>query len=340
MISHSTSFKDDKPIPVFNSGTDTSGYKVSGYTQVSQTFGPMNITVGIRGDYLSMIFDRYAFSPRISLSIYMSELTKLNASIGRYVQSPSYIWMMANSYNRGLTYMGADQGVLGIEHHLWEDVTVTLEGYLKRYDHYPVSLTLPYMVMVNSGAQIESLDDTYTSFGLDYMQSSGTGESQGIELFIQKKVSQSPIYGRLSITYSQTQFEALDGVMRPSSFDQRWKMTVSGGYAINENWEFNAAFHLATGRPYTPFGPEAGVEAFYRASATYNTARVGTNHSLDIRISRRWVTGSLVINTFADIQNVYNRKPEEPPQWNLTTMRPEATPTLGIVPSIGVSVEF
>lgn len=247
---------------------------------------------------------------------------------------------MANRYNKGLTYMGMNQEVLGIEHHLREDLLVTIEGYVKRYDHYPVSLTRPYIVMVNSGAEIESLEDAYTSFGFDYLQSSGTGESRGVELFIQKKVSQSPIYGRLSLTYSETQFMALDGIIRPSSFDQRWRMNVSGGYALDELWEFNTAFHLATGRPYTPFGTEPGVAAFHRSPETYNTARVSTNHSLDFRISRRWVAGSVVITTFFDIQNVYNRKPEEPPQWNLTTMRPEVTPTLGIVPSIGVSVEF
>jgi hypothetical protein len=335
-----TTYKDIPKISLFDSGSDTSAYKLSGYAQLTQTLGPVVLTAGVRGDYLSMIFDRYSFSPRFSLSMYMSESTKLNASLGHYAQSPSYIWMMANSYNRGLTFMGVDQGVLGIEHHLWEDVTVTLEGYMKRYDHYPVSLTRPYMVMVNTGAEIESIEDAYTSFGLDYLQSTGTGESQGIELFIQKKVSQSPIYGRLSITYSKTQFEALDGIMRPSSFDQRWKMTVSGGYAFNENWEFNAAFHLATGRPYTPFNGDTGNAAFYRDPAMYNIARVKTNHSLDIRISRRWVTGSVVINAFADIQNVYNRKPEEPPEWNLSTMSKVALQTLGIVPSIGISVEF
>ena len=86
------------------------------------------------------------------------------------------------------------------------------------------------------------------------------GEAMSVELFIQKKVSQSPIYGRLSLTYSETQFVALDGISRPSSFDQRWKMTVSGGYAFNENWEFNAAFHLATGRPYTPFNGDTGIQ--------------------------------------------------------------------------------
>ena len=320
--------------------SDTSRYKFSSYMQISQTFGFIVLTAGIRSDYFSMIDEPFAVAPRFSISARILPDTKLNTSFGRYYQSPSYIWLMGNSFNQTLIYMGMNQYVLGVEHYIRSDLSVSLEGYVKQYDHYPVSLTRPYIVMVNADPAIESIEDAYTSFGLDYMQSSGTGESRGVELFLLKRISDTPLYGRMSITYSDTRFTALDGISRPSSFDQRWKMTVSGGYALNEKWEFNATFHLATGRPYTPFGIKNGVPYFYVSRDTYNSARVGTNHGLDLRVSRRWVVGSIVINTFVDIQNVYNRKPEEPPQWNLSTMLPETTPTLGIVPSIGVAVEF
>jgi hypothetical protein len=315
---------------------DTSGYKFSGYTQVSQTLGDIVLTGGIRADFFSMIYEKFVLAPRFSVSVQILPTTRMNASIGRYEQSPSYIWLLANPYNRALTHMGMNQYVLGVEHYLHEDLSLNLEGYLKRYDHYPISLTRPYIVMVNTGGEIEEIAEAYASLGLDFLESSGTGESRGLELFIQKKVSDSPLYGRISLNYSETTFKALDGVSRPSSYDQRWRFSVSGGYAFDENWEFNAAFHLATGRPYTPFTQLT----FQRSRDDYNTARVGTNHGLDVRVSRRWVTGKIVINTFIDIQNLYNRKPEEPPQWNQDGRYVEVTPTLGIVPSIGVSVEF
>jgi len=72
----------------------------------------------------------------------------------------------------------------------------------------------------------------------------------------------------------------------------------------------------------------------------YNAARVGLNHSLDIRVNRKWVTESMVINAYVDIQNVYNKKPSEPPYWQQQEKRVVEQDLLGIVPSIGISVEF
>ncbi len=331
-----TGYTKDAIILPINLVGDSSGYKYAGYVQLSQTLGPFVCSAGMRADYFSMIHEKLVLSPRFSTSVQLLPATRINGSVGRYEQSPSYIWLMANPYNRGLTHIGMDQYVLGVEQYLREDLSINLEGYRKLYDHYPVSLTRPYIVMVNTGGEIEAIAEAYAALGLDFLESSGTGESRGVELFVQKKVSDSPLYGRLSLNYSETTFKALDGVSRPSNYDQRWRFTASGGYAFDERWEFNAAFHFATGRPYTPFR----LLGFERSRDDYNTARVGINHGLDVRISRRWVSGTIVLNTFLDIQNIYNRKPEEPPQWNQAGNYVEATPTLGIVPSIGVSVEF
>ena len=331
-----TGYSEDPRLPPMNVASDTSGYKLSGYAQISQTIGPVVFTAGIREDYFSMIYERSAFAPRFSLSLFLLPETRINLSAGRYFQSPSYIWIMANSFNRGLTYIGMNQYVASLEHSIRNDLIITLEGFLKNYDHYPISLTRPYIVMVNTGTEIKQFAEAYESFGLDYLESSGTGFSRGVELFVHKKVSDFPLYGRLSVTYSETRFTALDGVSRPSNYDQRWKLAVSGGYAFDENWEMNTSFRFTTGRPYTPFGAEGWV----RSRDAYNTARTNVNHFLDLRISRRWVTGSFVINAFVDIQNVYNRQPYEPPEWNQSENRVADPPELGIVPSIGVSVEF
>jgi hypothetical protein len=331
-----TGYSNDSLILPINISDDTSGHKFSTYLQISQALGDLILTAGARADYFSMIREGWVVAPRFSASYTLTASTRINGTVGRYEQSPAYIWLMANPYNRGLTHIGMDQYVLGIEHTPQNDLSITLEVYLKNYDNYPVSLTRPYIVLVNSGAEIEAIAEAYASFGLDYLQSSGTGSSRGVELFIQKRVSDSPLYGRLSVTYSETQFTALDGVSRPSSLDQRWKVTMNGGYAFDEKWEFNSAFHFATGRPYTPFGPSS----FTRSRDDYNETRTGANHSLDVRMSRKWSGKSTVTTLFLDIQNVYNKKPSEPPVWNQSKRVWEQASTLGILPSIGVSVEF
>jgi hypothetical protein len=140
----------------------------------------------------------------------------------------------------------------------------------------------------------------------------------------------------VSVSYNRSEFKALDGIERPSSFDQRWILNVGGGYVFNEKWEISTKFRFATGRPYTPF------DAFgYQNPAFYNAARVAANHSLDVRVDRRWNFGSWTLVTYADVQNIYNRKPSSIPRYNERLGRAETeVSSIGILPSIGVSAEF
>jgi hypothetical protein len=113
-------------------------------------------------------------------------------------------------------------------------------------------------------------------------------------------------------------------------------MNISFGYIIDEHWEATSTFRFYTGIPYTPYT----LGTFNRLSSDYNSQRVGINHGLDLRVSRRWQYERSSLNLYLDIENVYNRKTLEPPDWNQTDNRAEQPPSLGIVPSLGVSVEF
>ncbi len=243
---------------------------------------------------------------------------------------------MANPYNRGLTYLKMNQYVVGIDHFLQSDFRVSVGAYMKDYFNYPVSLTRPYVVMVNTGTEVREAAEAYTAFGLDFLQSSGTGFADGVDLFFEKRLSDTPFYGRLTLSYSETMFKALDGVSRPSSNDQRWKLNFGGGYIIDEHWEITSTFRFYTGRPYTPYKEEK----WERVRTDYNAARVGINHSLDLRVARRWNYETAILTAYLDIINLYNRKQLVPPSWNSEKNVWEQPPSIGIVPSLGVSVEF
>ena len=322
-------------IPALHERNDTSGYKFHAYIQIAQTIDPFVLTAGARWDYFSMIDNNSVLSPRASVKVYLLRTTAVTLSAGRFYQSPSYIWILGNSYNHSLTYLAADHYAARIDHEFQSDIKMSIEGYVKKYDHYPLSLTQPFMVMVNSNPELQSINEAYESFGLDYLQSSGTGQARGIEFFLQKQFSETPLYGRLSVSLSEASFTALDGISRPGSNDQRWKVSLSAGYIYNEEWEFNATFRYSTGRPYTPF-----TDGWSRSGTSYNSVRTGANHSLDIRVNRRWVMTSWVLHTYVDIQNVYNKKPSEPPYWDQQTNQITEQKMLGIIPSIGITAEF
>jgi hypothetical protein len=318
-----------------NSSFDTTALKASGYIQLSHGFERFRLTIGARADHFNLIAKSFVIAPRLSATVMLSPITNINASVGRYYQSPSYIWLVSNPVNRQLRYIGVNQFVLGIDHLLRSDTKVSLEGYIKKYSDYPASTTQTYLVLANTGAGFGGSTESFASFGLDPLISAGSGNTFGVELFLQKKLSEIPCYGILSLSYNQSKFKALDGVSRPSSFDQRWIMNLGGGYLFNEKWEISTKFRLATGRPYTPYNPDGS-----QTSANYNGSRLGVNHSLDVRADRRWMFSSWTLITYVDIQNIYNRKPIDVPRYNNRTKKIEQSNAIGILPSIGISAEF
>jgi hypothetical protein len=317
--------------------SDTNATKFAAYFQLAHAIGRLTATVGIRGDHFGMLTKPLVIAPRLSLSYALDHSTRLTASTGRYFQAPAYLWIMSNNFNRSLSHLVLDQVVLGLDHYFDADWKVTVEGYRKWYGRYPASLARPYLIMVNTGIGLGGVSEGYASFGLDSLVSRGVGTSHGAEIFVQKRLSDTPWFGKLTLSYNVTSFKALDGVWRPSDYDQRWIATLGGGYLLGEAWEFSALLRFYTGRPYTPF---FGPTIYVRSSELYNTERVGSNHSLDVRAARYWTWGSNRWSAFVDIINVYNRRPVDVPYFDSGEQRVKQRPTIGIVPSAGISVEF
>jgi hypothetical protein len=318
-------------IPKVSSSLDTVTAKAAVYLQLSQSIGRLSITAGVRADYYDLGANSPAISPRISARLAILTSLNLDASVGRYYQSPSTLWFAANAYNVKLSPLGADHFILGSEYLMGPEILIRMEGYLKRYFHYPASLNRPYLVMANTGAGSTGAMEGFASFGIDSLESKGIGQSRGIEFFIQKKMVNSPWYGILSVSHSATDFTGLDGIRRRSSHDQPWTIGLALGFLIRNNWEFGAKFRYASGGPYTPLD-QSIVTA-------YNSARVNADHSLDLYGSRRWTVGGFTLTAFVNVLNVYNRKPSQPFIFTEEGQR-EDLPGLGIVPTIGVIVEF
>ena len=327
-----TNFGDSLQV---NASFGTSAFKGAVYAQASQMLGGARITLGGRIDYFNLINTKFAFSPRLSATVPLTDAMNLDASVGRYYQAPSYIWLVSNPVNRGLTFISANQYIIGVDAVVRSDTKVSLEGYVKDYFDYPASLLRPYLLLANTGAGFGGSEDGFASFGLDPLASKGTGQARGVELLLQKKFSEIPCYGTLSVSYNISEFKALDGITRPSNWDQRWIINLGGGYMLDEKWEFSMKFRYTTGRPYTAYNPDGSQDP-----GMYNTARVLSNHSLDVRADRRWSFDNWTLITYVDVQNVYNRKPVNVPRFNTETKQVEQRGSLGILPSIGISAEF
>lgn len=330
-----TTFGDTLSIRV--NDYQTRATKGASYLQFStKPLERVTLTLGGRLEYFDLVDTKFAFGPRGALSYEITPLTSVTGSAGVYHQSPSYIWLVANSANRALRPIRADQYILGVEHLLRADLKVRVEGFLKKYRDYPASLDRPYLVLANTGGGFGGSDDNYASFGLDHLVSGGTGRSYGLELLVQKKLSEVPLYGLASLTLSRSRFTALDGVEREGSFAQDVILNLTAGYQFDERWEASMKFRYATGRPYTPFTSTGAQNV-----AEYNALRVDPVHGLDLRVDRRWNFERWNLIVYLDVQNVYNNKSTGSVRWNAREQRVEINDSsIGILPSIGVSAEF
>jgi hypothetical protein len=312
------------------------GYKASVYAQVVQQL-PLRllVTLGGRIDYFGVIDRKLYFSPRGSLGYNLSPQTSLTLSVGLYHQFPSYVWLVGTPVNTSLDAIRVEQYILGVEHLPLADVKLRVEAFAKRYRDYPASVDRTYLVMANTGGGYAGAEDNFASFGLDHLVSAGLGRSYGVEFLAQKKLSEIPLYGLVSITLSDARFTPLDGKERPGAYDQRAIANVSGGYRFDERWEASLRFRFATGRPYTPYNPDGTQDP-----SRYNSGRLENTHSLDVRVDRRWNFAGWALIAYVDIQNVYNNTIVTGVRWNEREQKVEFNESIGILPSIGISGEF
>ena len=329
-----SSFGDSLVIP--NADWNERATKAAAYIQLGQRLSrKLTFTLGGRLDYFDRIENKTAFGPRASLSYDLFKKTTVSLSGGVYHQAPSYVWLTTNNRNRQLEFIRADQLVFGIERLLRNDTRIRLESYVKRYRHYPTSLDRPYLVLANTGAGFGGSEDGFSSFGFDDLVSEGEGLSRGIELLLQKRLSDLCCYGLISATYGKTEFKSLDGVTRPGLYDQRFIFNLSGGYQPSVKWEFSAKFRIGTGTPYTPFDSEGN-----QSVENYNSKRLPLFHSADIRVDRRWNYASWTLVTYLDLQNFYSRENVQRYRWNEREQKVEESTSIGILPTIGISAEF
>ena len=239
-----------------------------------------------------------------------------------------------------LSAIRADQVILGFEQTMQSDLKFQVEGYYKWYGNYPSRIYRPQAVLSPSGFDDVTNDIPY---GLEPLSSNGTGFARGIEIFLQKKLGDIPLYGLVSATLNQTRFTALDGIERAGSFDSRIIFNASAGYRFNQEWEVSSKFRLSTGNPTTPFVTDSTNSRYGQLDfLNYNGGkRLALFHSLDIRVDKRWSFSGIQLVTYIDIQNIYNRKNESGVRWDARKKEAVVQVSgIGLLPSIGINMEF
>jgi hypothetical protein len=252
-------------------------------------------------------------SPRLSLSYALSkdQKWKFNASLGRYFKIPTYTMLGFQErnvfVNKDALYTKSDHYVAGIEYNLTQASRVTVEGFLKKYSNYPISL-IDGVSLANKGGGFEVL-------GNEAIISEGLGESRGAEVLFQQKLSNN-FYGILAYTYFFSEFSGIDGVSRPSVWDSRHLISFSGGYKLKRNWEVSARWRFTGENPYVPINLELSTVSYPEIILDYDrlgdVKLTGFNQA-DIRIDKKWNFNNLSFNFYFEVQN-FMAQPNPAPQ--------------------------
>lgn len=308
--------------------------KFFSYVNYSLSLPRWTFNVGIRYDYFSDIVHAHMISPRFNAVWRWDDVTSVNLAAGIFRQSPSLSWVSSREVNRSIFPMRCWHFVLGIERLLDIDTRVSIEGYVKYYDRYPVSVQNPTMVMIDAAA---GFSENVT----DSLRNGGMARSIGLDFFVQKKLS-SHLYGLVSYALSETRAKSLVGGWRPGAFDNRHVVTISGGYVFDEYWQASVKLRYATGRAFTPMNVQLSVQ-FNQPVLDFSrlyAERHPDYFRWDVRIDRRDNFRVFSIVSYVELQNVTNRKNVFTQVWD---QRKRATRTLyqfSFLPIAGIRIEF
>ncbi|MDD5184272.1 MAG: TonB-dependent receptor, partial [Paludibacter sp.] len=191
-------------------------------------------------------------------------------------------------------------------------VRMTVEGFYKEYEDYPVSVT--------DGLSIASKGTNFGQVGDEQIISTGKGRAYGVE-FLVKIMEMKKLNVTATYTLFRSEFTDSTGINYfRSSWDIRQLFNLIASYKLPKNWNVAIRWRFVGGAPYTPIDNKSYIrEAWnitnqpYLDYAKFNTLSLPVAHQLDMRIDKEFYFKKWVLNLYTDIQNVYNFKTQGAP---------------------------
>ncbi|MEM1055688.1 MAG: TonB-dependent receptor [Bacteroidota bacterium] len=328
-------------------GTDLALWKSFGYAQLTARAlsGRLALTGGLRADATDFLDQSVVVSPRASASYDLTEQLQVSAALGRFTQSPELISLAVQEdgqfVNRSLNWIDVTQVVGGVAVTPEPSLRVSVEGFYKGYDDYPVSASDPRVSLANLGGD-------FGIVGAEPLTSEGVGRAYGVEVSAQKKLT-SRWYGVGAYTLGWSEFTGADGLYRPSAWDVRHTVSLTGGVRLG-TWEIGSRLTVQSGRPFTPFDLEASaVEYALSRRGVADLDRIGAERTpayarWDLRVDRRFAIGPRFNGVvYLDVQNVLDRENVFALEYTEDPAEPDflrEQTNVGRLPTIGFSLEF
>ncbi|TVZ59394.1 outer membrane receptor protein involved in Fe transport [Flavobacteriaceae bacterium MAR_2010_105] len=315
--------------------------------QIYEKAEPLGTNSFKRNDVIKSFFN---FEPRFSIAYQLSDYSSLKGSYNRMSQ---YLHLLSNTSSPTPLDVWTPSGKY-VKPQLLDQFAV---GYFKSIDDDAYSLEIEsfYKTIKN---RIDYIDgaDLIANNAIEQVILNGEARAYGIELLFKK--NEGKLKGWLAYTLSKseqqtkgrTPFETgiNNGQWYKTPYDKTHDISLTGSYALNEKWTFNANLLFQTGQPSTfPNGQYQYNGISIPTYESRNSSRLPNYHRLDIsgiytpkklqskRGKTEWVFS---------IYNIYNRKNAASITFreNRNSGNNEAVrlAIFGIIPSVSYNFKF
>jgi len=258
-----------------------------------------SIQTGLRLDRAGII-DETLFSPRVSASLSLGQLTRLRGAVGRYTQSPGYekvsqsdfVLDFSDASIGGLRSERSVQASLSLERDLGGGVSVRVEGYRKNFTDLLIGRLeseserlarvrrYDFPAVLASSVPVEPIITTFPG-------NDGRGRAYGFDLFVSRTdvPADARLSGWASYTWGRAERDAY-GRRYAFEYDRRHAFATVMSYRFTSRWELASTVRVASGFPRTaPVGlMVAGAEDTSDADGDGITDEVVPGFDIDGRL--------------------------------------------------------
>lgn len=243
----------------------------------------------------------------------------LTAGWGRHNQMPAGEQMIRVFGNTNLDHIRAEHRTIGIQQKVDEDWNWKTEAYHKKLSNLVISD--PQLNYINAAS----------------------GEAYGLE-FLVKKEETDKLSGWfvLNLAKSQRRNDVTGQEFR-FQHDQPVNATLVGNYKLSDDWALGMKWNYHSGTPYTPILGTNGTYPDGRPVPLYAGVNSGTlpvHHQLDLRLDRNYLFDNWKLNTYFELNDIYQRKNVVGYSYDPTYTKRKAIYDFVLLFSFGVQAEF
>ncbi len=253
----------------------------------------------------------------------LNDRQQIRAAYGHYYQWPDRNGEFIEGFGTpGIKSQRAIHHIVGYTHQLRPALELDIQTHYKELDH----------LIVNS-------DEPGVTYDND-----GEGNTKGVELFLRRRLTDR-FFGWVAYGYSESRRRNhANESFRISDFDRPHTVNLVGSVQGKGAWSFSSRFRFISGAPYTPVigaRPDSkNPSRFLPLYGEINSSRLPAAHFLDIRIEQKKIYNTWTMLVYYEILNVYNRKNALTVRYSDDFKKEELITLPGIIPNIGVIIEF